>query len=86
MAMGKRLTRRQEEFWIATTEIPTTPGHPFYRKLNEILDAHGFDDFAEDLCRRYYAEKMGRPSLPQTFRRRRWRVRPDVLDAIPYLS
>ncbi|MCK4306326.1 MAG: transposase, partial [Candidatus Eisenbacteria sp.] len=37
---------------------------PFYHKLNEVLSAHGFDGFAEDLCRTFYAEKMGRPSLP----------------------
>jgi transposase len=28
------------------------------------LDAHGFDRFAEDLCRPFYAKVMGRPSLP----------------------
>lgn len=64
MAMGKRLTEQQGEFWIAATEIPTTPAHPFYKKLNEVLDSHGFDAFVEDRCREFYAQKMGRPSLP----------------------
>ena len=64
MAMGKRTTERQGELWIAATEMPTTPAHPFYRKLNEVLDSNGFDAFAEGCCRRYYAERMGRPSLP----------------------
>jgi len=64
MAMGKRQTDRQGELWIAATEMPSTPAHPFYRKLNEVLNDHGFDGFAEDLCRKFYAEKMGRPSLP----------------------
>lgn len=63
MAMGKRQTDRQGEFWIAATEMPSTPAHPFYRKLNEVLNDHGFDAFAEDRCRKFYAEKMGRPSL-----------------------
>jgi transposase len=31
--------------------------------LNAILDAEGFDRFAEDQCRRFYAPTMGRPSL-----------------------
>jgi transposase len=63
MAMGKRPTDRQGELWIAATEIPSTPAHPFYRKLNEVLNEHGFDAFAEARCREFYAEKMGRPSL-----------------------
>jgi transposase len=29
-----------------------------------MLDAHGFDRFAEDQCREFYAKVMGRPSLP----------------------
>jgi transposase len=64
MAMGKRTTDRQTELWIAATEMPSTPAHPFYRKLNEVLNAHGFDAFAEERCRGFYAEKVGRPSLP----------------------
>jgi len=63
MAMGKRLTERQGEFWIAATEMPATPAHPFYRKLNEVLNSNGFDGFAEELCLKFYAERMGRPSL-----------------------
>jgi len=64
MAMGKRQTERQTELWIAATEMPSTPAHPFYRKLDEVLNDHGFDGFAEELCRKFYAERMGRPSLP----------------------
>jgi len=64
MAMGKRQTERQTELWIAATEMPSTPAHPFYRKLNEVLKSNGFDAFAEARCLEFYAEKMGRPSLP----------------------
>ena len=64
MAMGKHQTDRQGELWIAATEIPSTPAHPFYRKLNEVLGDGGFDAFVQERCRRFYAEKMGRPSLP----------------------
>jgi transposase len=49
--------------WIATRDLPRSPGHPFYRKLNELLDEAGFDRFVEELCRPYYAER-GRRSIP----------------------
>lgn len=62
MAMGKRKSE-QAPMWIATTELPVSPGHPFYRRLNEILDAAGFDRFVEEQCRPFYAPVMGRPSL-----------------------
>ena len=64
MAMGKRLTEQQGGFWIVATEMPTIAAHPFYKKLNEVLDNHGFDAFVEVRCREFYAQKMGRPSLP----------------------
>ena len=44
-------------------DLPSSPGHPFYARLNAILDAEGFDRFVEDQCRRFYAPTMGRPSL-----------------------
>jgi transposase len=62
MAMGKRKSE-QAPLWIPTTELPVSPGHPFYRRLNEILDAAGFDRFVEKQCRSFYAPVMGRPSL-----------------------
>ena len=66
MAMGKRQMERQKQLWVPTAEIPTTPAHPFYRKLNEVLNDHGFDAFVEARCREFYSEKMGRPSLAPT--------------------
>src|SRR5262245_20898544 len=62
MAMGKRKSE-QAPLWISATELPVSPGHPFYRRLNEILDAAGFDRFVEEQCRPFYAPVMGRPSL-----------------------
>jgi transposase len=64
MAMGKRRKRRQETMWVATSELPRSPGHPFYERLNLILESHGFDRFVEGQCRGFYAPGMGRPSLP----------------------
>jgi transposase len=64
MAMGTRSDRtKQEGIWIAHAELAAAPGHPFYERLNELLDAEGFDEFAERLCARFYHAKLGRPSL-----------------------
>src|SRR5947209_11104142 len=63
MAMGKR-RREQAPMWVAATDLPASPGHPFYTKLNAILHDAGFDRFAEEECRQFYAPVMGRPSLP----------------------
>jgi len=63
MAMGKR-TSKQAPMWVASSDLPVSPGHPFYERLNAILDEGGFDRFAEEQCREFYAPVMGRPSLP----------------------
>src|SRR3954471_21101552 len=64
MAMGTREgRRRQEGFWLTHDELATAPGHPFYQRLNQLLDHEKFDQFAEGECAQFYAEKNGRPSL-----------------------
>jgi transposase len=64
MAMGTRRRRqRQEELWYRR-DLAEAPGHPFYRRLNEVLEQAGFDEFCEARCRQFYHEKLGRPSLP----------------------
>ena len=63
MAMGRR-EARQETMWVAAQELPRSPGHVFYEKLNGVLDAGGFDRFVEDLCATHYAADVGRPSIP----------------------
>ena len=63
MAMGTRKQReRQEGLWYRA-ELPTAPGHPFYKRLNEVLDKAAFDRFCESNCAEFYHEKLGRPSL-----------------------
>jgi len=64
MAMGKRQGQRQEQLWIASTQMPQAPGHPFYRWLNQLLARHGFEPFVEGLCERFYHDSLGRPSIP----------------------
>jgi transposase len=63
MGMGKRRRARQATIWIATSELPTPAAHPFYQRLKGILAKASFDDFVEELCARFYAPRMGRPSL-----------------------
>jgi transposase len=62
MAMGTRQTQ-QSSLWVATADLPQSPGHPFYARLNELLDANDFDRFVEGQCAKFYAAVMGRPSL-----------------------
>jgi len=63
MALGRRAEERQQEFWIATGDLPKSAGHPFYQRLEQLLVQGDFDEFAEELCGPYYAEG-GRPSIP----------------------
>src|ERR1051326_2220037 len=64
MAMGTRKKRqRQENLWYGG-KLATAPGHPFYTRLNEVLDAAGFDSFCETQSAGFYHQKLGRPSLP----------------------
>ena len=64
MAMGTRRKRqRQHELWVAAADLPTTAAHPFYARLNALLDQRDFDAFAEGLCQPFYAATMGRPSV-----------------------
>jgi transposase len=62
--MGRRERRqRQKDLWVAAADLPQTAAHPFYERLNKLLDEHGFDAYAEQRCEKFYALKMGRPSL-----------------------
>ena len=64
MALGKRQAERQEDLWIVAAELPQGPGHPFYRRLNQLLAAYGFDAFVEGLCQKFYHDSLGRPGIP----------------------
>ena len=65
MSMGRR-KRRQETLFVATTELARSAGHPFYRKLNELLAEAGFDRWIEGRCEPFYeaADQPGRASIP----------------------
>jgi transposase len=64
MAMGRRRKRaRQGELWTPTAALPMGAGHPFYQRLNQILDEQQFDEYVEGLCEAFYAGEVGRPGL-----------------------
>ena len=61
--MGRtRGGQKQEEMFYAS-EITEAPGHPFYQRLNKVLNEAGFDAYCEEQCREFYHTKLGRPSL-----------------------
>lgn len=62
MAMGKRKPK-QQDIWVNSAEIPRAAAHPFYAKVNEVLEQHKIDRRLEHLCRRFYKPVMGRPSM-----------------------
>ena len=63
MAMGRQ-RERQGDLMLIWSEIPRSPGHVFYDRLQQVLVDAGFDGFVEDACKTYYARTMGAPSIP----------------------
>jgi len=60
----RRETGVQGDLVVTWAEMPHSPGHAFYDRLQTLLKEAGFDTFVEDICRPYYAPRMGAPSLP----------------------
>jgi len=63
MALGKWASEKQKDLFIPATDMPRSPGHPFYVALNKLLAEAKFDTYVEDLCEPLYREG-GRPSVP----------------------
>jgi transposase len=65
MSMGKRKPL-QDALFVTHDRLPRSAGHPFYAKLNELLEEAGFDRWLEQRCAPYYEheEKRGQPSIP----------------------
>src|SRR6187401_1814836 len=67
MAMGSRSEEPvQGELFITSGDLPRSRGHPFYAKLNRLLDEAGFDRFVESRCAAFYDAGVagGRPGIP----------------------
>lgn len=60
MAKWQRKQERQEMFWGPASELPQAPGHPFYERLNKILDGQGFDRFVEERSFSRSCVRLGR--------------------------
>jgi transposase len=63
MALGNRSRSAQDGLFVNYDELPKSPGHVFYQRLNKLLATIDFDSWIEQRCREYYAEN-GRPSIP----------------------
>ena len=74
MSMGTRQHRqRQERLWISHNELAKGPGHPFYQRVNELLEEEKFDEFAERECAKFYADKQ-------------WATIADAGDLFPFVA
>ena len=54
----------QDDLVVSWAEMPRSPGHVFYDRLQNVLSEAGFDAFVEQTCKPFYAPRMGAPSLP----------------------
>ena len=63
MALGRQ-GERQADLMLSWAELPRSPGHASYDRLQAVLVGAGFDGFAEKECAPYHASRRGRPSLP----------------------
>ena len=63
MAMG-RSEAVQDDLIATWAEMPRSPGHVFYDRLQDLLREGGFDAFVEEVCKPFYSPRMGAPSLP----------------------
>src|SRR6202051_3310238 len=60
----RRQRERQTDMLVSWAEMPRSPGHAFYDKLQTVLTASDFDRFVERLCASEYAPRVAAPSLP----------------------
>lgn len=62
----KKDQRPQQELWVATSDIVTTPANVFLQRLNTALESLGFSESVRALCAPFYqmdASKGGRPGI-----------------------
>ena len=63
MSLGRN-KEQQRSMGLAYDQIPKSQGHVFYERLRKILRQGGFDSFFETLCAPFYANNIGRRSIP----------------------
>jgi hypothetical protein len=57
MALGRQ-GDRQTELMVTWREMPRSPGHVFYDRLQQVLIDAGFDAFAEATCKPYNCKSI----------------------------
>ena len=62
MALGRRGSK-QAPLFLASDAVVTSPGHPFYQRVNQLLQEVDFDRWVEDRCASYYSVEKGRPGI-----------------------
>ena len=60
---GNQASGQEQEALFYAGEQAEAPGHPFYQRLNAVLNEASLDAFCEKQCRPFYHSKLGRPSL-----------------------
>jgi len=64
MAMGRLSNRRPSGGTGSRLAVALAPRHAFYDRCNAVLAEAEFDEAVEMLCQPYYADGVGRPSIP----------------------
>lgn len=55
---------QQSGFWIATSDLPSTPATAFYQQVDRALTKSGFGDAVRELCEPFYASDASRGGRP----------------------
>lgn len=63
MSMGEK-SADQVDLFVPHETVRRAAGHPFYEALEKVLREADFDRRVEKLCKKFYAERRGRPSIP----------------------
>ena len=63
MARGKWTSEKQKDLFVAASDMPRSPGHPFYVALNKLLAEAKFDAYVEELCEPLHRDG-GRLGIP----------------------
>jgi transposase len=58
VAMGRQ-GDRQGDLMVTWSEMPRSPGHVFYDRLQQVLVGSGFDGFVEDTCKPGFPRWVG---------------------------
>ena len=96
MALGKRISK-QADLWLVSSALPAAPGHPFYRKLNELLAEAEFDGRLanlgheiSDTCVGNILKEQGIEPAPERKRQTTWKTflkaHWDVLAAVDFTT